>query len=208
MKNKPLPRLIKRDFPISDLRNYFSKNLPAPLFFRPGWLTYNCYKVQSEHLENRLRGYGQWAAPDRGKGRPPDWTSQPPALAPSKSRPLTRVFLRAGWALIAGSGDRCPLCRRDSEEGHGTFRTGVRRLPERKIGKGSVTSRSRGNPELSPSWQGGLSGSPASFHSYPGLASPGGAPVAPPIPGSSRRKTPPYHSFMIPPEPTAPPQLF
>jgi hypothetical protein len=27
-----------------------------------------------------------------------------------------------------------------------------------------VTSRSRGNPELSPSWQGGLSGSPASFH--------------------------------------------
>jgi hypothetical protein len=82
---------------------------------------------------------------------------------------------RAGWALIAGSGDRCPLCRRGSEEGHGTFRTGVRRLPDGKIEKGSVTSRSRGNPEISPSWQGGLSESPASFRLYPGLASSAGA---------------------------------
>jgi hypothetical protein len=81
-------------------------------------------------------------------------------------------FPRSGGALIAGSGDRCPLCRRDSEEGHGAFRTRVRRLPQGKIEKGSVISRSRGNPELSPSWQGGPSGPPASFHLYPALAFP------------------------------------
>jgi hypothetical protein len=185
------PPLIKGGFPISGTQKYFSKNHPGPLSFCQRWLLYNCYKVQSEHLENRLRGYGQWAAPDRGQGRPPDWTSRPPALAPGTSRPLTRGFPRAGWALIAGSGNRCLPCRRDSEEGHGTFRTRVRRLPERKIEKGSVISRSRGNPEFFPSWQGGSSGPPASFHLYPVFASPTGAPGIPRDLRLAGAKTPP-----------------
>ena len=150
MKNKTLLLADKGMIPYLRPQIIFKKISLAPCFFAQGGYYIIATKFSLSTCKYRLRGDGQSAAPDRGQGRPPDWTSRPPALAPSKSRPLTRRFPRAGWALIAGSGDRCLLCRRDSEEGHGTFRTSVRRLPDRKIEKGSVTSRSRGNPRVIP----------------------------------------------------------
>ena len=175
-------------------KNIFKKTSQAPCFFAKGdyYITAAKFSLSTGKVTGRRpSGRTQTRA-----GSPSGLDFTATCFGPEQKPAADPSFQRAGWALIAGSGDRCPLRCRCSEEGHGTFRTVVRRLPCGKIEKGSVILGSRGTPDLSPPGK-EASGSPASFHFTPGLTCPEGAPGAPPLDASVGHAGPIYPYSMI-----------